>query len=81
MLSLDVGRVAEIGAVTWKPTTDDDHLVLVDHVGTATAVWVWSGAVVCGECLDPRERWYGQDVGIIVGECTTKTVPSIQVTT
>lgn len=80
MLSLDVGRVAEVGAVTWKPTTDDDHLVLIDNVGTATAVWVRCGAVVRGERLDPRKRWYGQDVGVIIGECTIETVPSIQVT-
>lgn len=59
VLSLDIGRVAKIGAVTWEPTTDDNHLVLVDDIGTAASVWVGSGAVVCGERLDPCKRWYG----------------------
>jgi hypothetical protein len=59
VLSLDIGRVAEISAITWEPTADNDHLVLIDDIGTAASMWVRSGAVVRGERLYPCERRYG----------------------
>ena len=81
MLSLDIGRVAEISTITWEPTTDDDHLVLVDHIGTAASMWVRSGAVIRGERLYPCERRYGKDVGIVISEGTIETVSAIEVAT
>lgn len=80
MLPLDIRRVAKIGAIAWKPTTDDDHLISVDGVGTTASMWISSGAVVSGERLNPCERWYGQDVGIIIGECPIETISTIEVT-
>lgn len=80
MLSLDIRRVAEVRIVLREPASNDNHLVPVDHIRTATSMRIQSGPVVSGKCLDPSKGWNRQDVGIIVSECFSETVSAIQVT-
>lgn len=80
MLSLNIRRIAEIRTVFWEPASDDDHLVSVDNVCSATSVWVLVGPVVSRKRLDPRKGWNREDVSIVVSERISKTISTVQIT-
>jgi len=75
MLSLHPWRIALIRI--WEPSSDDNHLTLVDHIRAATSVRKCSGTVVGRIRFDPRERWERKDVSIVIGERVSKAVASV----